>query len=136
VLLYGGEQYSSSECAVTRTLSAALETAARIDAELRAAATPERAVSEKRYLKSDLEFYGCTVWTIRTVARGAWKESQDRNRSALIELVELLWSTPVHDRRMAALELLGAHAGSLELADMELMERLRSTGGRPTRTSG
>ncbi len=30
-------------------------------AELRAAGTPDRAISEKAYLKSDLEFFGVSV---------------------------------------------------------------------------
>ncbi len=38
---------------------------------LRAAGTAERAVQEKRYLKSELEFYGVTVPELRRVVTGA-----------------------------------------------------------------
>jgi hypothetical protein len=37
------------------------QVADEIEAELRAAGTPERAAGERRYLKSDLEFVGATV---------------------------------------------------------------------------
>jgi DNA alkylation repair enzyme len=41
--------------------------AAEIERELRAAGTPERAVAEQRYLKSDLEFLGTSVGANRRV---------------------------------------------------------------------
>jgi hypothetical protein len=37
------------------------EAAADRESELRPRGTPERAEAEKRYLKSDLDFAGCTV---------------------------------------------------------------------------
>lgn len=96
----------------------------QIDAELRAAGAPQRAISEKAYLKSELEFYGATVRAVRSVAMAVRKASPEPSHAALIELVELLWSMPVHDRRMAAVELLDAYAGSLEPGDLALIERL------------
>jgi hypothetical protein len=38
------------------------ELADALETRLRADGTPERAEGEKRYLKSDLEFLGATVW--------------------------------------------------------------------------
>ena len=47
----------------------ATELADLITEELRARRTPERAEQEKRYLKSDLEFLGASVWEIRRVVK-------------------------------------------------------------------
>jgi 3-methyladenine DNA glycosylase AlkD len=101
----------------TATLARAME------AELRRTGSPERAVGEKQYLKSDLRFLGVTLAEIRRVAREANKDSQ-LDRDGAVRLVEELWSTPVFERRMAAALLLERHAGSLRLADLRLIERL------------
>lgn len=45
--------------------------AAEIESALRAVGTPERAEGEKAYLKSDLAFFGTTVWQIRTAVEDA-----------------------------------------------------------------
>jgi hypothetical protein len=47
----------------------AMRAADAIEARLRADGSPERAAGEKRYLKSDLEFLGATVWQIRREVR-------------------------------------------------------------------
>jgi 3-methyladenine DNA glycosylase AlkD len=92
--------------------------------ELRAVARPERAEQEKRYLKSDLEFLGASVWEIRRVVlafvRGAGLFGHDE----LVALVEALWAEPVHERRMAAVALLELHPRLLRPADLRLIERL------------
>ena len=46
---------------VAMSEAAASQIAASIDADLRAAGNPTRAISEKRYLKSDLRFYGANL---------------------------------------------------------------------------
>jgi hypothetical protein len=43
----------------------ATELADLLTAELRAVGSPERALHERRYLKSELEFLGASVWEIR-----------------------------------------------------------------------
>ncbi len=98
--------------------------AGRIAAELRAAGTAERAISEKAYLKSDLDFYGVTVRVTRRIVRDALKQEPDFDRAALLALVETLWKEPVHEQRMAAYEALDFRGALLEAADMALVERL------------
>ena len=80
--------------------------AAEIDAALRCSAVPGRAAQEKRYLKSELEHYGTPVPGIRAVAKGVRKAHADLHHDELLTLVLALWETPVHERRMAAVELL------------------------------
>jgi 3-methyladenine DNA glycosylase AlkD len=98
--------------------------AAEIDADLRARGTPGRAAHEKAYLKSDLEHYGASVPAVRAVAKAVCDRHPDLGRDGLLALVAALWAVPVHERRMAAVELLDLHAGLLVTADMALLEQL------------
>ena len=91
--------------------------------ELRAVARPERAVQEKAYLKSDLEFLGATVWEIRRVVQ-AFSKGTPLTHDDLVALVEALWAEPVHERRMAAVALLELHPWLLGSGDLPLIERL------------
>jgi 3-methyladenine DNA glycosylase AlkD len=81
---------------------------------------PERAEHEKAYLKSSLKHYGVSVPAIRAVARKAGTLDHD----ALVAVVEALWAKPVHERRMAAVELLASNVDRLGHDDMVLIERL------------
>jgi 3-methyladenine DNA glycosylase AlkD len=91
--------------------------------ELRAVARPERAVQEKAYLKSDLEFLGASVWEIRRVVQ-AFSKGTELTHDTLVDLVEALWAEPMHERKMAAVALLELHPWLLGSADMPLIERL------------
>jgi 3-methyladenine DNA glycosylase AlkD len=96
----------------------------QIDQDLRAAGDPARAVGEKRYLKSDLLFYGASVSAIRRVAKAVKKAHPCLESAALLELVSELWTAPVHERRMAAVELLDLYQPLLVPEHLELVERL------------
>jgi len=97
---------------------------AEVDAQLRARVVSGRAEHEKAYLKSALEHYGVPVPAIRAVAKGVRKLIPDLSHDELVDVVEALWSAPVHERRMVAVELLDAYADRLVPADMVLLERL------------
>jgi 3-methyladenine DNA glycosylase AlkD len=99
------------------------ELAGEITEQLAAMSTPERAASERRYLKSELEFLGVTVWEVRRVMT-AFDRSAALDRSGVVALVEELWRVPVHERRMAAVALLERHVADLEIGDLALLERL------------
>jgi 3-methyladenine DNA glycosylase AlkD len=101
-----------------------LQVVAEIDAELRSQGTPDRAVHEKAYLKSKLEHYGATVPVIRSVAKTLSRRHSDIEHDDLIALVTDLWNVPVHDRRMAAVELLTLYKTRLLPADIDILERL------------
>jgi alkylated DNA nucleotide flippase Atl1/3-methyladenine DNA glycosylase AlkD len=92
--------------------------AAALDAEVEAIASAlrplgsrRRAVGEKVYLKSDLEFFGLDVPTLRRQAR-AWLRAHPRLAASpareLLPLARALWQRPVHDLRAFAVELLMA----------------------------
>ena len=93
----------------------------RIEERLRQVGTPERAESERAYLKSDLEFLGATVWQTRAVTK---ELAPPLDHYALVREVTELWSAPIFERRMAAVFLLEGHARELSVDDLPLLERL------------
>jgi 3-methyladenine DNA glycosylase AlkD len=94
-----------------------------IDAELQAGGTPERAERERAYLKSALSHYGASVPSIRAVAKATARRNPEVNHDELVALVDVLWAEPVHERRVACVELLDAYGDRLGPADAELLER-------------
>jgi 3-methyladenine DNA glycosylase AlkD len=98
--------------------------AARLDADLRAAARPGRAQEEKRYLKSELEHYGTSVPATRAVVKAVLEEHPDLGHDDVISLAEELWRRPVHECRAAAAELLELCATTLRAEDLALVERM------------
>ena len=106
---------------------AATAEAAAIEASLRGLGTPQRAASEKAYLKSDLEFTGTAVPAIRATVRAWCRARPDLTHAELIAVTEALWARPVHECRMAAVELLDANVGLLRPGDAALIERMLRT---------
>ena len=98
--------------------------AARIEAQLRTLGTPERAEQEKRYLKSELEHYGATVWAVRRAVKDAIAGAPGLDRRQLFAAVDALWARPVHECRAAAVEVLAHRVDLLEPGDLDLVERL------------
>ena len=95
-----------------------------IDGELRDVGTRERAEGERRYLKSELEHVGATVPQIRRIAKRAAADHPELSHDELVALVEALWSRPIHERRMVAVELLSLRADLVTPDDVDLIERL------------
>jgi 3-methyladenine DNA glycosylase AlkD len=95
-----------------------------LEARLRALGTRERAEQERRYLKSELEHHGATVWQIRREVKSYTKEHPELSHAELVGLVEALWAKPVHERRMAAVILLEAYPQLVAPGDLALVERL------------
>ncbi len=95
-----------------------------LERAMAAVGTPERAVQEKRYLKSDLTFLGATVWQIRAEVKAAARAGPDLDHDRLLALVDALWSRPVFERRMAATVLLELRTDLLTVDDLPLVERL------------
>jgi 3-methyladenine DNA glycosylase AlkD len=93
-----------------------------IEARLREVGTAKRAIGEKAYLKSDLDFTGTLVSDTRREVRNVDAGlSLDHDR--LTALVEALWSKPVFERRLAAILFLQRHATLVSLADLPLLEQ-------------
>jgi 3-methyladenine DNA glycosylase AlkD len=100
--------------------------AARLEARLRAIGSTERAIGEKAYLKSDLDFLGLTVWQIRSEVKELLGQMAALDHDQLVALADALWSEPIFDRRMAATMLLDLRSGLLDATDLPFLERLLS----------
>lgn len=95
-----------------------------IEGRLRRVGSRERAEGERRYLKSQLDHIGAGVPQIRRVATRVDRDHPEMGHDDLVDLVSALWDRPVHERRMAAVELLALGVGQLSVADAPLLERL------------
>jgi 3-methyladenine DNA glycosylase AlkD len=94
-----------------------------IESRLREVGTRERAEGEKRYLKSELEHLGATVWQVRRVVRSFADDHPGLSHTDLIELASALWAKPVFERRLAAAMLLEARADLLRPGDLGFLQR-------------
>jgi 3-methyladenine DNA glycosylase AlkD len=105
-------------------MAAMVLAAEEIEARLRAAATPERAAQEKRYLKSQLDFLGATMGQIRAAVKDVAREHPELTHDELVTLVLALWTKPIHERRMASVLLLARFDDLLFHGDLPFIERL------------
>jgi 3-methyladenine DNA glycosylase AlkD len=107
-----------------RARAGAAALADAIEQRLRAVGRPARAAGERRYLRSELAHLGAGVPTVRKVATAAHREHPEGSHDELVALVEALWARPVHELRLAAVELLALSSARLSVADAPLLERL------------
>lgn len=98
--------------------------AARIHTELRGVGTPDRAVNEKKYLKSDLEFLGATMPDIKRATKAIARDHPGLSRTDLLALVRRLWRPGIFELRMAAVSILERYEALLSPTDLKLIERL------------
>lgn len=101
------------------------EAAAQAIAEsLRTLGTAERAVQEKRYLRSDLDFLGVTVPDTRRVVIRALRGYPGLGRDEAVAWARALWREPVHERRTAAVEVLRLSVKQLGPDNLDVVETL------------
>jgi 3-methyladenine DNA glycosylase AlkD len=98
--------------------------ASRIEMDLWRHRDPRRAVAEKAYLKSDLEFIGVTLPALRQMVRAFKDQNSTIERVPLVRLAETLWRRRLFETRMMAVLLLETFASRLQPTDIELLERL------------
>jgi 3-methyladenine DNA glycosylase AlkD len=102
------------------------EETAQVVEELRGLGGADRAEYEKRYLKSDFVHFGVPVPAIRKAAVAAVRRRPGRDE--VLALAASLWAVtengrPVHEARVAAIEVLVRAAGSvLEPEDVAVAE--------------
>ena len=95
-----------------------------VDGLLRPLGTRERAEQEKRYLKSDLEFFGVTVPDLRRAVKGAVRGYPGLDRRSAVAWAVALWREPVFERRVAAVEILSMAGKQLQASDLAVVEAL------------
>jgi 3-methyladenine DNA glycosylase AlkD len=91
---------------------------------LQAAGTTQRAVSEKAYLKSDLDFFGVCLPVIHKTAKTFRKAHPDLPRQELLTMVEALWQTRYHELWSLGIALLSEYRQRLAPEDMVFIEAL------------
>jgi 3-methyladenine DNA glycosylase AlkD len=91
---------------------------------------PERAVNEKRYLKSPYKFFGVSLPFTDKMAKEFKKAGKDAGRDYVIELARTLWNSEYHDEKRLGLRILQFHPEYLDFSVMPLLERMlmQSTG--------
>jgi 3-methyladenine DNA glycosylase AlkD len=99
----------------------------RVEAELRGLANPVRSEGEKKYLKSEFVHLGVGLPATRKIALAAVQDMP--SRSETLALADGLWAArdgaaPIHEVRMAAIEVLIRQARLLQPDDLEVAERL------------
>jgi 3-methyladenine DNA glycosylase AlkD len=92
--------------------------------QLREYSSPERAIKEKSYLKSDLEHYGVKVPDLRKIAKIWTKDHADLPMPELASFAEVLWDSGWHEERSLAIMLLDYRGKALSLAQMPIIERM------------
>jgi 3-methyladenine DNA glycosylase AlkD len=81
---------------------------ALLRAQISEFATPHRAAAERAYLKSTLVHLGAPVPDVRRVVRAWVRRHPSLTHPQLFEMADALWAAPVHELRLAAVELLVA----------------------------
>lgn len=95
---------------------------AQLAATLSAAGSAARAAAERRYLRSELDFLGADVPTVRRTARAWLRRHPEAGRAELLALARLAWRGRVHELRSVALELLVMRGTLLEPGDLPFLE--------------
>ena len=84
----------------------------------------ERAEQEKRYLKSELKFFGAPLPVIRKSIKDYCALHPDMTRDDLLRLVSALWETEHHELRSVGIGLLERRCDLLKVTDMRFVEEL------------
>ena len=107
--------------------SEAARDAAALGAALEALGEPAYAEGAKRYLKSDLHFYGTRMPNIRATVQDFRAERAGLPRPALLRLVKASWQEQTHEMKLAAILLLATDVDLLQKADVGLLESMLRT---------
>lgn len=100
----------------------------RIATALAEGSVPGRAEHQRAYLKTDVEHLGTPVPVVRSIAKKVRREST-LGHDELMALVAELWAEPVHERRLACIELLTVFPDQVDIADVVLLERMLREAG-------
>lgn len=98
--------------------------------KLKAGANPERAVNEKRYLKSPFRFYGVSLPFTEKLAKEFAKKNRNSRREHLFDLVHALWSSDYHEEKRLAIQILEQFPEHIDFGAMPMLEAMltESTG--------
>ena len=92
--------------------------AAGMLAQLADVGSSTRAVSEKSYLKSELQFVGSGVPAMRVIVKAWLRERPSLTHDELFAVADALWVFPIHECRQSAVELLVLRPKLITLLDV------------------
>lgn len=84
--------------------------------------TPQRAAAERAYLKSTRRHLGAPVPAVRRVVRNWARRHPGVVHDDLFAIADALWAEPVHERHLAAIELLQAMPRRVGADDLPWLE--------------
>jgi len=86
--------------------------------------SPERAIQEKRYLKSPFKFFGTSLPYADKAAREFRKDNPHAGKKLVIELTKKLWASEYHDEKRLALRLLQRFPEYLDIGSVTMLEKM------------
>jgi len=97
---------------------------------MEATADKERAINEKRYLKSPFKFFGISLPVTDKIAKDFRKANPNAERDYIVELAKRLWDSEYHDEKKLGLRILQYYPEYLDFAVMPMLETMleQSTG--------
>jgi len=90
----------------------------------------ERAVNEKRYLKSPYKFFGVSVPFTDKMAKEFSRENKDAEREYIFKIAKRLWDSEFHEEKRLAVDILRHYPDYIDLDAMPVIEKMleQSTG--------
>jgi 3-methyladenine DNA glycosylase AlkD len=101
----------------------AAQLADQLWAQLGDFAEPARADAERHYLRSTLQHVGVPVPAVRRLVRGLVQRHPVLTSDDVFALADELWQRPVHEMRLAAVELLVAAPGAVDASRVQWLEQ-------------
>lgn len=90
----------------------------------------DRAINEKKYLKSPYKFFGVSLPFTDKLAKEFKKSNKNHEREYIIGLVKSLWNSEYHDEKRLGLRILQYYPEYLDFSIMPILEEMleHSTG--------
>ncbi|MBT4352700.1 DNA alkylation repair protein [archaeon] len=95
--------------------------------EYKKIANKDRAINEKKYLKSPFKFYGVSMWDSRKISKKYFKELGDMSKKDMWNLVDLFWNSNYHELRRTGMHLISYYQNKLDIDDINNVEKLLMT---------
>ncbi len=84
----------------------------------------ERAVNEKRYLKSPYKFFGVSIPITEKIAKEFRKSNKGLSRKDVIELAKRLWDSEYHDEKKLGTRILRLYPEYIDFRAMPMLEKM------------
>lgn len=103
-------------------MSAVHEQLISLRQELKKHSNPERAVQEKRYLKSPFKFIGVSLPLTDKIAKEFSRSNKNADCKHILEIVQALWASEYHDKKRLGLRILQFYPECLDISMMPVLE--------------